>query len=66
MRFRGYSLALQLFLIEQIMQEIEFPKFKDYKNQRVNFIQPKLDGHLTKIRKSESGLWQAYTKNDYF
>jgi len=33
------------------MLKIEFPKFKDYKNQRVNFIQPKLDGHLTKIRK---------------
>ena len=46
------------------MKLIEFPKFKNYTNQKVNFIQPKLDGHLTKIYKGESHLWQAYTKNN--
>ena len=46
------------------MKTIDFPKFKDYTNQVVRYIQPKFDGHLTKIYKPESGLWQAYTKND--
>ena len=46
------------------MKQIQFSKFKDYTNQKVNFIQPKLDGHLTKIRKTIIGDIYAWTKND--
>ncbi len=45
------------------MNQIIFPKFKNYKDQRVNFIQPKLDGHLTKIYIDNHTL-TAFTKND--
>lgn len=31
------------------MEQIKFPKFKTYTDQKVNYLQPKLDGHLTKI-----------------
>lgn len=45
------------------MNQIKFPKFKNYTNQKVNFIQPKLDGHLTKIYTATPRLI-ALTKND--
>ncbi len=45
------------------MNLIKFPKFKTYKDQRVNFMQPKLDGHLTKIYIDNHTL-TALTKND--
>lgn len=45
------------------IMNIEFPKFKDYTNQKVNYIQPKLDGHLAKIMVDGTSL-QAFTKND--
>ena len=44
------------------MQQITFPKFKDYTNQKVNFIQPKFDGHLVKIYKGIK--LTILTKND--
>lgn len=46
------------------MKQITFPKFKLYAGQPVCYIQPKLDGHLTKIYKDKKGLVKAYTKND--
>lgn len=52
------------------MEQIKFPKFKTYTDQKVNYIQPKLDGHLTKIYKHaksfppRSDAIIAYTKND--
>lgn len=45
------------------MNRIKFPKFKTYTDQKVNFIQPKLDGHLTKIYKGDNHFWKAETKN---
>ena len=45
------------------MNNIELPKFKDYTNQKVNFIQPKLDGHFAKIVRHNSGLFTATSKN---
>ncbi len=45
------------------MKEIERPKFKDYTNQPVNFLQPKLDGHFTMIKKT-AGSYICTTKND--
>lgn len=70
MRFKGILLAQILFLsinFNVIMKQIKFPKFKDYTNQKVNFIQPKLDGHLAKIYKPKcdrAPYWQAFTKNN--
>lgn len=46
------------------MIAIKFPKFKNYTNQKVNFIQPKLDGYLCKIRKTGFGDIYAWTKNN--
>jgi len=49
------------------MQSIEFPKFKDYIDQKVNYIQPKFDGHLVKIYKEQIGEYietSVFTKND--
>jgi hypothetical protein len=46
------------------MQKIEFPKFKNYKDQFVNYIQPKHDGHLTKVYVDENGIITCLTKND--
>lgn len=45
------------------MNNIQLPKFKDYKSQRVNFIQPKLDGHFTKVKKFYNDLYKIETKN---
>lgn len=45
------------------MNQIKFPKFKTYTGQKVNYLQPKLDGHLTKIYTDSSTLI-ALTKND--
>lgn len=46
------------------MQSIEFPKFKTYTNQKVNWYQPKLDGHLTKVHIDDTGFITCLTKND--
>lgn len=46
------------------MKIIKFPKFKDYKNQVVRYLQPKLDGILTKIYKDKSDGLSIFTKND--
>jgi len=49
------------------MQNIKFPKFKDYIDQKVNYIQPKLDGHLVKIYKEQIDKYIGtfiLTKND--
>jgi len=45
------------------MKQVEFPKFKDYKNQVVQYLQPKLDGYLAKISKDEKTV-NIFTKND--
>jgi ATP-dependent DNA ligase len=46
------------------MQTIEFPKFKNYNGQKVNWFQPKLDGHLTKINTTNYPDIYCYTKNN--
>ena len=43
--------------------KIKLPKFKDYVNQPVNYLQSKLDGHLAKIEMGDH-LYHVYTKND--
>jgi len=45
------------------MNEIKFPKFKNYNDQKIRYVQPKYDGHLCKVIKLDNHLWQAYTKN---
>ena len=45
------------------MKTIKLPKFKDYVNQPVNYLQSKLDGHLAKIHMGDH-LYHVYTKND--
>lgn len=45
------------------MKTIEFPKFKDYTDQKVHFYQPKMDGHLCKVFVNQ-GKIQTLTKND--
>lgn len=46
------------------MNIIEFPEFKDYTDQVVHYLQPKLDGHLRKIFIDNVGRIQILTKND--
>jgi len=47
------------------VEYIKFPKFKDYINQKVHWLQPKLDGYLAKIYKNRKGLPPIiFTKND--
>jgi ATP-dependent DNA ligase len=58
--------------MSKIPQPVQFPKFKDYDDQPVRYIQPKYDGHLVKITKQEifrcgdvdDGPIVALTKND--
>jgi hypothetical protein len=44
--------------------DVKFPKIKNFHNQPFYFIQPKFDGHLTKIFKGEKGQVQVLTKNN--
>jgi len=46
------------------MQDIQLPKFKDYKGQPVNWIQDKLDGHFTKVIRADFNVLIALTKNE--
>lgn len=42
---------------------MQLPKFKDYKNQLVKYISPKMDGHMHYIRVDEFGGISCITKN---
>ncbi len=42
---------------------MQLPKFKDYKNQPVRYISPKMDGHMHYIRVSALGAISCITKN---
>ncbi len=44
------------------MGDTALPKFKDYAGQQVNFIQPKLDGHYTKVVKDHVGEYFITSK----
>ena len=44
------------------MSDKQLPKFKDYNGQPVNWIQPKLDGHYTKVVSDAAGNKKAFSK----
>lgn len=46
------------------MKQFDFPKFKKYTGQAVRYIQPKLDGHLTKVYRDDNRTFTILTKND--
>lgn len=47
------------------MQAVGFPSFNKYKSQKVNWLQPKFDGHLAEIIKGRDGRASVYTKNKH-
>ena len=66
MLFKGILLAQTLTLIgfKIIMNDVKLPKFKNYTGQKVNFIQPKLDGHFTKVVRNSNFSFTITSKND--